>query len=276
MITSDAGNAMTIHTLLLVGHGNMGSVLLERWRQTQLFAQMHVISPHHAQAGNGLLHWHRDLSALPASVRPDVIAFAVKPAMLETLLPHYAGRFAAAAPLYLSVAAGKTLGFYQRHLGAQAHVVRAMPNTPARVGEAMTALCAADTLSAHARDTATRMMQAIGDVLWVEEERMDAVTALSGCGPAYMFRIMDSLVKAGMESGLSEAQSRRLVMQTVKGSHSLAVQSGHSFAELGAQVASPGGATEAALRTLEQDDVLARLMRQAVQAALTRSREMAD
>jgi pyrroline-5-carboxylate reductase len=120
------------------------------------------------------------------------------------------------------------------------------------------------------------MMQAVGEVIWIDEPQMDAVTALSGCGPAYMFLFADSLIEAGMQAGLSETQSRRLVMQTLKGSHSLAAETGRSFDELCAQVASPGGATEAALRILRRDGALAQLMQQAVQAALTRSREMAE
>ncbi len=262
------------HTLLLVGHGKMGGVLLERLANTAIFSAVHVISPHHTQKDSGNIHWHRDLASLPLPVSPTVVTFAVKPAMLESLLPHYAARFAA-GPLYLSVAAGKTLSFYQKHLGAHAHIVRAMPNTPSLIGEGMTALCAADTLPASARKTATDMMQAVGAVLWVEESQMDAVTALSGCGPAYVFLFIDSMVKAGVASGLTEAQAKTLAMQTLRGSHALAAHSGKSFDELCAQVASPGGATEAALNQLKKNDALQNLIATAMQAAITRTREMA-
>ncbi len=262
------------HTLLLVGHGKMGGVLLERLRNTAIFSAIHVISPNHTQKNSGIVSWHRDLASVPADFSPSVITLAVKPALLETILPHYAGRFATA--LYVSVAAGKTLAFYQKYLGA-AHIVRAMPNTPSLVGEGMTALCAANTLSAAARATATSMMQAIGEILWVEDEsQMDAVTALSGCGPAYVFLFMDALIKAAIHSGLTGPDAKKLALQTVKGSVALASTSPKSLEELCAQVASPGGATEAALKQLKNNDALHSLMQKAIDAAIARTREMAQ
>lgn len=264
------------HRLLLIGHGKMGSVLLERWRNAELFAEIHVISPNHTQADNGNIHWHRDLNALPASVIPTVIVFAIKPAMMASLLPRYGARFASASPLYISVAAGKTLAFYQDYLGKHSHIVRAMPNTPALIGEGMTALCALPTLSAAARKTASDMMEAIGHILWIDDEsQMDAVTAISGCGPAYVFLFIESLIQAGIASGLSAAQSRSLALQTVRGSQALAAQSNQPLADLCAQVASPGGATEAAIKVLKNGDALQSLVEKAVQSAIARSREMA-
>jgi pyrroline-5-carboxylate reductase len=268
---------MTTHSLLLVGCGKMGGVLLERWRATPLFSTIHVISPNHSHADEPGLHWHRDLASLPPSFTPTVITFAVKPAQLASLLPIYAKAFAATAPLYLSVAAGKPLAFYRAHLGEHAHIVRAMPNTPSLIGEGMTALCAADTLSAAIRKTATDMMQTVGDVLWIENEsQMEAVTAISGCGPAYVFLFIDSLINAATQAGLTAHQARQLAMQTIKGSQALAASSPKTLPELCAQVASPGGATEAALKVLTKDDALKTLMQQAVTAAITRSKEMAS
>ncbi|MBY0406383.1 MAG: pyrroline-5-carboxylate reductase [Rickettsiales bacterium] len=266
---------MEHHTLLLIGHGKMGGVLLARWREANLFSHIHVVSPHHTQADSGNLHWHKSLADLPTSIVPSVIVFAVKPALLSTLLPEYAERFTH-QPLYLSVAAGKTLGFYQQHLGAHAHIVRAMPNTPALIGEGMTTLCAPDTLAASARSVATSMIEAVGKVLWLEETHMEAATALAGCGPAYVFLFLESLTKAGMNAGLSETDAKTLALQTVKGSEALAAQSPKTFAELCAQVASPGGVTEAALKVLRKDDALIALMQQAIAAALKRNRELAE
>lgn len=263
------------NTLLLVGHGKMGSVLLERLRTTDLFSDIHIISPNHTQKNSGNIFWHRDLASLPAAITPAVITFCVKPALLAELLPQYAARFAT-TPLYISVAAGKTLAFYQQHLGTQAHIVRAMPNTPALIGEAMTALCAADTLSAAARKTASDIMSAIGHTLWLEESQMDAATALSGCGPAYVFLFIDSLIKAGTNAGLSESQAKLLILQTMLGSIALTAISPRTLEELIAQVASPGGVTEAALKTLKKDDALPRLMQNAITAALVRNSEIAN
>lgn len=262
-------------TLLLVGHGKMGGVLCERLRNTAIFSEIHIISPNHSHSDLAPLFWHRDLTSIPGNVAPDVILLAVKPAMLESILPQYAAHFTH-APLYLSVAAGKTLAFYQQHLGPHAHIVRAMPNTPSLIGEGMTALCAPDTLSAAMRKTAEHIMAAVGKVLWVEESQMNAVTALSGCGPAYVFLFLDALVQASVKAGLSEAQAKTLALQTVTGSTALAAHSTKTFDQLCTQVASPGGATEAALKILNENNNLKMLMEKAVTAALARAKEMAQ
>ena len=262
-----------MNTLLLVGHGKMGGVMLERLRDTHLFTAIHIISPNHTQKDSGNLHWHRDLNTITSS--PSVVLFAVKPAMLEALLPHYATHFAN-TPLYLSVAAGKTLSFYHQHLGAHAPIVRAMPNTPSLIGEGMTALCATDTLSATSRKIATDIMQALGETLWVDEAQMDAVTALSGCGPAYVFLFIESLINTGVAMGLTAAQAKTLALQTLHGAHALATQSSKSLSELCTQVASPGGATEAAIKQLQKDNGLQNLISQAMHAALARTKEMAS
>ena len=264
---------MTTNTLLLVGHGKMGSALLQGWRKQLSFSEIHVISPHHTQADDGTLHWHRNLETLPTKYTPSVITFAVKPALLAEILPQYAQRFST-TPLYLSIAAGKTLSFYHKHLGTHAHIVRAMPNTPSLIGQGMTSLCAENTLAASARKIATDLMNAIGKTCWLEESQMNAATAIAGCGPAYVFLFLDSLVKAGITSGLHEKDARALAIQTMIGTCALSTQSEKTFEDLIAQVASPGGATEAALTTLKTNNALEQLLNKAVQAAITRSAEL--
>ncbi len=258
-----------MHTTLLIGHGKMGGALLSRWRQS-LGGDFAVIDPQDHAPGI-----HPDLASLPETVHPDVIVFAVKPQELASILPAYKARFGS-SPLYLSIAAGKSLAFFAQNLGNTAQIVRAMPNTPALVGKGITVLCASDTVSAANRDKAESLMREAGAVQWLDNEsHMDAVTALSGSGPAYTFLFLDGLTKAGVSAGLSPEMSRALALQTVAGSCALAEHSADSFAQLRRNVTSPGGTTEAALAVLMKDDRLEALVDEAVQAAAKRSRELA-
>ena len=253
----------------------MGGALLERWKHIFTGTHFHIIDPGHLAANETRVTWHKNLSDLPQEIIPSVIVLAVKPQLLDDVLPQYRTRFSSAAPLYISIAAGKNLAFYLQHLGEHAHVVRAMPNTPALIGEGISALCSPSTLSATAKKTATDVMQAVGKVEWLESESlMDAVTAISGCGPAYVFLFMQSVVKAGVACGLSEAMAKSLALQTMYGSLQLSEHSGKSYEELRIQVASPGGATEAAIKVLTTDNALESLLGKAILAAKTRSEEM--
>lgn len=265
---------MTIDTLILVGCGKLGSALLARWRESGIATSLHVVAPRHTQTNTAAVTWHRDAGTLPAASQNTAIVFAVKPALLPQLLPEYAQRFGTAL-LYISVAAGKTLAFYHAHLGAGASVVRAMPNTPGLIGQGVTALCA-PTLSPSLRQQAGAIMGALGHVLWVENEAdMDAVSAISGCGPAYFFLFIDALARAGMAAGLSEQQAQSLAMHTATGSVALAAQSRQPLPELWAQVASPGGMTQAALNVLSAPGAVPDTLKKAVQAAVDRAAELA-
>lgn len=259
-------------SLLLIGLGNMGRALLERWQASGI-AQFAVIDPNVKNAG---VACYADLAALPASFKADIIVFAVKPQQLAETLPAYRERFGI-TPLYISIAAGKSLSFFTGHLGAQARVVRTMPNTPAMVGEGMTALCAAATIQPADKAMAETLMAAVGKTVWIDDEsQMDAVTALSGSGPAYVFLFLDALVKAGVAAGLSQSAAHSLAMQTLYGSLALARESDKTLDELRRNVTSPGGTTEAALRVLMQGDALEKLVGDAVAAAAKRSRELAE
>jgi pyrroline-5-carboxylate reductase len=152
-----------------------------------------------------------------------------------------------------------------------------MPKTPAMVGEGMTVLCAAPTLPASAKKNALDLMGAVGKSEWLPDETlMDAVTAISGCGPAYVFLFIESLVKAGMDVGLSEELAKTLSCQTILGSLTLAERSGKTFEQLRIQVTSPGGATEAALKVLMQSNEMQLLIEKAIECATTRSKQLAD
>ena len=263
-------------SLLLVGCGKMGSALLTRWQQERPagISEFHVIEPTSAHVASGGKQY-TSLEHLPAEVKPSVIVFAVKPQSLAGILVEYKSRFGV-TPLYLSIAAGKDLAFFARHLGAGAQVIRAMPNTPAMIGHGMTALAGSDTLPESRRHVATQLMEAVGEVVWVEEEQMHGVTALSGSGPAYVFLFLDALTQAGIESGLDEEDAKFLAMQTVWGSCALAASGNDSFEQLRKNVTSPNGTTQAALDVLMKNDAFIRLVGEAMKAAAKRSVELSQ
>jgi pyrroline-5-carboxylate reductase len=248
-------------SLLLVGHGNMGSAMLTSWQKspTHGVSEFYVSELGHSNCS--------------ADAKPDVIVFAVKPQDIENILPEYKNRFED-SPLYISVAAGKTLAFFAEHLGAGARVVRAMPNTPALIGKAITALCANKNVSEADKELATKLIEAFGKSVWVEEKDMDAVTALSGSGPAYVFLFMEALTKAGINAGLAPDIAKILAFEMAHGSIHLAAKSDETFEQLRKNVTSKGGTTEAALNVLMQNNVLEKLVDDAVQAAAKRSKEL--
>ncbi len=255
-----------LKNILLAGCGKMGGALLARWRGK---LDVHVVDP---TGGNGVL---KSLSQLAKDYTPDAVVFAVKPQGLDEVLPEYAERFKI-VPLFISIAAGKTLSYYEKHLGKAARVVRAMPNTPAMAGQGMTALVANAAASTADKAAAEALFALAGQTVWLEdEELMHAVTGLSGSGPAYVYLFIESLAEAGVKAGLPAPAAKRLALQTVTGACALAAESGAEMAALRAQVASPGGTTEAALKTLEQEKALRKLVDEAVQAAAKRSKELA-
>jgi pyrroline-5-carboxylate reductase len=216
-----------------------------------------------------------DPVGLTEAVEPGALLLAVKPQMMDAVLPSYA-RLLAADTLVLSIAAGKPIALFERLLGPGLGVVRAMPNTPAAVGRGVTVLCANAGASAEQRALAERLMAAVGSVHWVDyEEQMHAVTAVSGSGPAYVFLMIEALAEAAVRSGLPHALAADLARGTVSGAGELARRSPGSAAQLRRDVTSPGGTTAAALAVLMAPDGLAPLLERAVAAAARRSRELA-
>lgn len=258
-------------TLLLVGCGKMGGALFARWTQTHPAGLKHfaIIDPVTKPLHSPIVEIVSDISTLPENIHPAVIVFAVKPQNLGALLPLYAQRFGE-KPLYLSIAAGKSLAFFESHLGAKTPIVRAMPNTPAQIGEGITVLCANASVSETQKKTAETLMRAVGKTLWVDDERlMNAVTAISGSGPAYVFLFMEVLARAAQASSIPEKMAVELVRQTVRGSAMLAES--EAFETLRKNVTSPGGTTEAALAALLKDQRFEALLKEAVQAAIQRA-----
>ena len=265
--------------VLLVGGGKMGSALLRGWLDRGLPADhATVIEPSEAAAA-GLQGLNVAVTGAAAELapdfRPDIVVLAVKPQIMDEVLPPYAG-YAGGATVFLSIAAGRTLASLAQHIGTEAAIVRAMPNTPAAVRCGITVACPNAAVTADQRATCHDLLEAVGEVAWVDDEALlDAVTATSGSGPAYVFLLIECLAEAGKEAGLPGELAARLARATVIGSGELARHDEAPAATLRENVTSPGGTTEAALQVLMADDGLARLMIRAVAAATARSRELA-
>lgn len=260
--------------VVLLGCGKMGSALLEGWLAAGLPpSSAHVIEPHPSDALAGFAargaHVNGPLPAAPAAA-----ILAVKPQMMADALPPLAP-LATGETLFFSIAAGLTLGYFEAALGAATPLVRAMPNTPAAVGRGATALIA-NAPGARFLPLAEALAGAVGETVRLETEaQMDAVTALSGSGPAYVFHMIEALAAAGAAEGLPEELAMRLARATLCGAGELAWRSAEPAEALRRAVTSPGGTTQAGLAVLMDAQAgLAPLMRRTVSAAAARSREL--
>lgn len=265
--------------LLLVGAGKMGGALLEGWIARGLDPRrVRVQDPAPPSEIAALLGRHgiaaeARIEALASA--PGVIIAAVKPQVMDDVFPPVA-RFAGPATLTVSIAAGRTLESFEKLLPPASAIVRAMPNTPAAIGRGIT-VCAANAhvTSAH-KQLCEGLMSAVGEVAWVEDEaQMDAVTAVSGSGPAYVFLLAEALEKAAIAAGLDAALARRLARATVSGAGELVARSDLDASELRQNVTSPGGTTAAALSVLMRENGVQDLLTEAVLAGAGRSRELA-
>ena len=259
--------------ILLVGCGKMGSAMLTGWLERGIAANdVVVVEPGNCAAQDAQVV--ADCQQIPADFRPDVVVLAVKPQMMADVAPAYA-RFDGA--VFLSIAAGKTLAFFGGLLGAGTAIIRAMPNTPAAVRRGITVCVANDSVNDAQRACCQTLLEAVGEVAWIDDEdQMDAVTAVSGSGPAYVFLLAEVMAAAGTKAGLPADLAARLARATVAGSGELLRQSAHTAAQLRLNVTSPGGTTAAALAVLMADkDGLPDLMADAIAAATRRGRELA-
>jgi len=263
-------------SILLVGGGKMGGALLRGWLAGGLPPQaVRVIEPNPAALGE-LAVWHADSpDGLPADFMPQVVLLAVKPQVMDPVLPGYR-RFVQPGTIFLSIAAGRTIASFARLLGPDAAIVRAMPNTPAAVGRGMTVACANPAADENGRARCHRLLAAVGEVAWVADEGLlDAVTAVSGSGPAYVFLLVECLAEAGRSAGLPAELAMQLARATIAGAGELVRQSPEPAETLRRNVTSPGGTTQAALDVLMAADGLPALLARAVAAATRRSRELA-
>lgn len=262
--------------ILLVGCGKMGGALLAGWlRRGMAASDIVVVEPGPVTALPAGVQHVTEAAAVSGDFKPAIVMLAVKPQVMDQVAPAYAA-YVAAGACFLSIAAGKTIATLNRLLGGRAAIVRSMPNTPAAVGAGITVCCANTAVSAEQRATCQDLLEAVGEVGWVDDEALiDAVTAVSGSGPAYVFWLTECLAAAGEKVGLDAALAARLARATVAGSGLLMQQSTDSATQLRKNVTSPNGTTQAALDVLMAPDGMAPLMDRAVAAAARRSRELA-
>jgi pyrroline-5-carboxylate reductase len=262
--------------IVLVGAGKMGSALLEGWLALGVDpVGVTVIEPQPAPEITALAARGVRLNPTALPSRTDAVVIAVKPQTAPEALAGIAGHIAPGA-VVISIMAGRTLAFLEAVLPAGTAIVRAMPNTPAAIGRGITVAVPNARVTPAQRDLAHRLLAATGAVEWIDDEAlMDAITAVSGSGPAYIFLLAESLARAGEKAGLLAPLAANLARATVAGAGELLHRSPLDPAALRHNVTSPGGTTAAALEVLMSADGLDPLMERAIAAATRRSRELA-
>ena len=276
---ADAEQALRLPgPLVLVGCGKMGGALLRGWLArgvdpglvTAIDINPVGLDDVRAQ-GVTILTKATDL---PAGLKPALLLLAVKPQFMDDALPDLKAH---AGATFLSIAAGKTVAYFKDRLGADTEIVRSMPNTPAAVGRGASVIFRDPAVRPDRLDLCGALLAAVGTVEWVDDEDLlNAVTALSGGGPAYTFLLIECLAEAGRAAGLPADMAMRLARETVSGSGELARLSDESAAQLRQNVTSPKGTTLEALNVLMAPDGLQPLMTRAIAAATRRSRELAQ
>jgi pyrroline-5-carboxylate reductase len=259
-------------TIVLAGAGKMGGAMLTGWLAGGLDAKrVVVVEPHPSDEIKAMTARGVRLNPTPAAA--ETIVVAVKPQTFREAGPMLKP-FVGASTLVVSIMAGTKIAALEEVCGGMA--VRAMPNTPAAIGRGITVAVPAKGVSAAQRATADALLRATGSVEWVGDEKlMDAVTAVSGSGPAYVFLLAEELARAGVEAGLPAELAMKLARETVAGSGELLHRSDQPAATLRQNVTSPGGTTQAALEVLMAKDGLQPLMIRAIAAATKRSIELA-
>ena len=265
-------------TLCLVGAGNMGGAMLGGWLAEGLPPeQVTVIDPSPSpataalMAETGIAHF----AQAPDDLEPGVLVLAVKPQIMDEALPSLAGMMGLHT-VAVSIAAGKTIASLEKGLGGgNLAVVRTMPNTPALVRRGITVACANRFATAEQRANVDLLLKAIGAVEWVEDENLiDAVTAVSGSGPAYVFHLAECMAEAGIKAGLPADLAMKLARETVSGAGELLAWSNETPAQLRRNVTSPNGTTAAALEVLMGQHAMETLFEVAIAAAKKRSQEL--
>jgi pyrroline-5-carboxylate reductase len=250
----------------------MGSAMLAGWRERGISSVV-VVDPANPACGEGVIVV-TGAAAIPPDFAPAAVVLAVKPQNAATTLPLFV-RYAGKA-VFLSIMAGRTVSGMTTLLGAQAAIVRAMPNTPAAVRQGITVCFPGPGVTADQRSLCDTLLQAVGAVAWIHDEALiDPVTAISGGGPAYVFLLAELLEKAALAQGIPAELARLMARQTVAGSGALLAASTEDAAALRIAVTSPAGTTERALAVLMASDAWPALIDRAISAATARSRELA-
>jgi pyrroline-5-carboxylate reductase len=257
----------------------MAGALLAGWLRRGLDPTLvYVQDPTPAPEVAGLMASHgirvRHKTKLPTA--PAVMVIAVKPQIMDEVLPAL-GSSVGPSTVILSIAAGRTLANLASHLPPGTSIVRAMPNTPAAIGQGMTVACASSEVTRHQALLCNMLLEAVGEVIWLDDETlMDAVTAVSGSGPAYVFLLAECLTEAGIAEGLDPELAARLARETIAGAGELLRRSDLSPTELRRNVTSSKGVTAVALEVLMGKGSLSDLLKRAVAAAAKRSRELSS
>lgn len=263
--------------IAFIGGGNMAQALMIGLQQRAFAMQnITVIDPDTAKHEHlqGTLGVNTSASLTADSLAVDVIVLAVKPQQLHNVAQALAPFLQ--SQLVVSVAAGIRTADLSRWLNGYATIIRTMPNTPAQIQAGMTGAYALSAVSPAQRELADMLLQAAGDVVWLDNEaQLDAVTAISGSGPAYVFLMIEALTAAGVSLGLTEEQSLKLSLATFKGASLLAAGSTTPVATLREQVTSKGGTTEQGLISMRQHDIHG-MMRHAAEQAARRAKELGD
>jgi pyrroline-5-carboxylate reductase len=266
--------------LVLVGCGNMGFAMLSGWLKASILKPEEVLAVEPSEAlrrrvSDLNVEALADASDLPAELAPELVLFAVKPQVVRTVVPAYR-RFAMSGATFLSIAAGTRIALFEQLLGEGVAVMRCMPNTPAAIGKGMMVLVSNGRVAPDIDAFIESLMSTSGRVARIaSEDQMDAVAAVSGSGPAYIFHFIECLAAAAEKAGLPPETAKLLAMQTVYGAASLAAESDEEPGRLREQVTSPNGTTAAALGVLMGENRLRDLVTEAVEAAKKRSVELA-
>ena len=260
-------------TLYFLGGGNMAAALITSLHRVNRAHEVHVVNRGVAKREALAARFGVAVSeTLPALTADDVLILAVKPQDMQVACSGVQTNGA----LVVSLAAGLSLATVSRYLGGTRRIVRAMPNTPAQVGFGVTGLCAADAVSDADKTVVQAIFDVSGCVVWLDDEaQMHAITGVSGSGSAYVFYLLNALQNVAQELGFTESVARELSVQTFKGAVALAEQSGEAFGVLQDKVTSKGGTTFAALEVFRQHQI-AEYLGEGVQAAVARSRELAQ
>ena len=264
-------------TVLLAGCGNMGFAMLQGWLESNALSpgDVHVVEPVESLRGRAAALGVNAVAAVnEVSSVPGLVILAVKPQVMGDVLPSYV-KFAQSGSAFLSIAAGIGTAFLSERLGARTPIIRCMPNTPAAIGKGMLVYWRNAHVGDECEGFVKTLLTASGRVARVDDEALiDAVTAVSGSGPAYVFHFIECLTDAGVSAGLPQDIAAELAMQTVMGSGALAAASPDSPARLREQVTSPNGTTAAALAVLMKGGRMKTLIGEAVDAAHRRAIEL--
>ena len=265
--------------VVLIGHGNMGRAMLSGWLETNTGMTFTVVDP--ALSDQDKLNLQHKgvmprLDLQDLDITPDIAVLAVKPQMMEKIGTDLSQHLIPGRSCVLSIAAGCTISGFESLFGENMAVIRAMPNTPAAIGAGVVIATANQNVLPEHKVMTEKLLKPLGFFDWLEKEMdIDAVTAISGSGPAYVFYFLEALSEAGQALGLQKDLSKKLALETVKGAAELAIHEQETeFSSLRKNVTSPGGTTEAALNVLTQKDILKDLVLDTAKAAKKRSEEL--